>query len=110
MPSQRSSDQVEALQSVFDDLHSGWLLQCAEHLANLFKGKQITPGVRGRGGTLVRTLGVSLHRGLSWLFEGRFLYNNSLNQSLSRLSLGIIPPPCWPSGNDIISPIRRSLD
>lgn len=84
--SQRSGDQIETLKSAFEDLHFGSLFQCAEHLANLFKEKQIIPKVKEHGGTLVKTFYVSLHHSLSSLFEGRFLYNNILNQSLNSLS------------------------
>lgn len=85
-PSQRSSDQIETLKSAFEDLHFGSSFQCAEHLANLFKEKQITPKVKEHGGALIKTFYVSLHCSLSSLFEGRFLYNNILNQSLNSLS------------------------
>lgn len=84
--SQRSSDQIETLKRAFEDLHFGSSLQCAEHLANLFKEKQITLEAKEHGGTLVKTFYVSLHRSFSSLFEGRFLYNNILNQSLNSLS------------------------
>lgn len=108
--SQRRDDQIETLKSVFEDLHFGSSLQCAEHLANLFKEKQITPRVKEHGGTLVKTLYVSLRCSLSLLFEGRFLYNNILNQSLNSLSSKIVTPPCWLSGNDITSLISFSAD
>lgn len=81
--SQRRTEQIESLKSVFEDLHFGRSRQRAERLANLCKEKQITPEVKGRGGTLVRTFHVALRSTLSSLFEGRFLYNNILNQSLS---------------------------
>ena len=65
IPSQRSSGQNETLKSAFEDLHFGSSLQCAEHLANLFKEKQITPEVKEHRGTLVKTFYVSLHHSLS---------------------------------------------
>lgn len=82
--SQRSSDPIETM--AFGDLHFGSLLQCVEHLDNLFKEKQITPEVKEHRGTLVKTFCVSLHCSLSSLFEGRFHYNNILNQSLNSRS------------------------
>lgn len=68
------------------DLHFASLLQCVEHLDNLFKEKQITPEVKEHRGPLLKTFYVSLHSSLSSLFEGRFHYNNILNQSLNLLS------------------------
>lgn len=84
--SQRNSDPIETLKRAFEDLHFGSLLQCVEHSDNLFKEKQITPEVKEHSGTLVKTFYVSLHCSLSSLFEGRFHYNNILNQSLNSLS------------------------
>lgn len=86
--SQRSRSQIEKLKSVFEDLHFGSLFQCAKNLANLFKEKQITRDVKEREETVVKTFYVSFHCSLSALFEGRFLYNNILNQSLNSLSSG----------------------
>lgn len=52
----------------------------------MFKEKQITPEVKGHGGTLVKTLCASQHCSLFLVFEDRFLYNNILNQTLNSLS------------------------
>lgn len=68
------------------NLHVGSSLRRVEHSDNLFKEKQITPQVKGHGGTLVKTFYVSLHCSLSTPFEDRFHYNNILNQSLNSLS------------------------
>lgn len=84
--SQRSSNHIEALKRAFEDLHFASSLQCAEHWANLFKGKQITPEVKEHGGILVKTFYVSLNHSLSSPFEDRFYYNNIHNQSLNSLS------------------------
>lgn len=84
--SQRSRGRSETAQNIFEHLHFGSSLQRGEHLANLFKEKQITPEVKGHWGTLVKTFYVSLHCSLSSVFEDRFLYNNILNQSLNSLS------------------------
>lgn len=81
--SQRSRDPIETLKRAFEDLHFGLLLQRVEHLDNPFKEKQITPEVREHRGTLVKTFYVSLHCRLFLPFEGRFHYNNILNQSLN---------------------------
>lgn len=83
--SQRSSNSIETM--AFGDLHFASLLQCVEHLDNLFKEKQITPEVKEHRETLVKNFYVSLHCSLSSLFEGIFHYNNSLNQSLNSPSL-----------------------
>lgn len=84
--SHRTSDPNETLKRPFEDLHFCSVLQCVKHLDNLFKEKQITPEVKEHRGTLVKTFYVSLHCRLSSLFEGRFHYNNNLNQSLDSLS------------------------
>ena len=69
-----------------EDLHFDSSLHCTKHLANLFKEKQMTPEVKEHGGgALFKTFCVSLNCSLSSLFEGRFLYKNILNQSLSAL-------------------------
>lgn len=49
--SQRSCDSSETLKRLlFEDLHFGSSPQCAEHLANLPKEKQITTEVKEHGG------------------------------------------------------------
>lgn len=94
--SQRIGVQIEPLKNISEHLHFGSLLQCAEHLANPSKEKQITPEVKEHGGSLVKTFYVSLRCSLSSPFEDRFLYNNILNQSLNSLSsrLSLHPVGC----------------
>lgn len=90
-PSQeeRRPERNPKKKAAFEDLHFGWSLQCVERL-DLLKGKQITGEVKGRGGTLVETLGCFSPRcRLASPFEGGFHYNNIPNQSLELPSLGI---------------------